>query len=344
MERRGGRSFFLAIATLLSLFVFPSEASHSSSHYRSISLEGGCPIFPKALGKHPTFIRLPPGSSVGSRCILHVTTRPNYGLAVFVEQMDLNCAEDEYLRFNATIPGYWKPTKVFSDALCGRVNATGRDFLVEGTEGLRQWQFFNESSAELKIEFSVGFAGSFLLVATPTLADCTGRGDRFARCGAGYCVPSSVLCDGHINCMERPGYEASDELVRQCLANGDGPPAHLLSLCNTSSSSRAGALINFRSALQTRLAGPSLSAWSSASPFWPRSPCSTSSSARLSARRRMKCGRRWGTTWSSPVQTRSALAALATSEWTASAANGSETESWPERPPIRGPPPENLRR
>jgi len=215
------RNFVHLIETFFCVGLFLHSGASSSekgSTYGLITLDERCPsAVPRYIGTQPTLIRLNLSGKPGHRCVFHVLTRDTYGLAVFIEQLNVDCQKGKYLQFRATLPGRWKPTRTFSNPLCGKANATSHDFHFMGLKDLHRWQFFNESVNRLQIDYSVGAGGSFLLVVTPTRPNCAGH--NYARCGSGYCVPISSLCDGHINCMESPGLEADDERRRECLGN-----------------------------------------------------------------------------------------------------------------------------
>ncbi len=185
------------------------------TNYMNINLSEKCGAQVK-LGFGAAIVSLNRTSS--STCRLRLMTKPGYGLAAFVEQLDLSCQASESIHFETRVPGYWKPTKVFSDPLCGHFHATTAP---NASSAVNPRRFFNESTNTLDILYKGGsHLSSVTIVVTPTRPECAGLEGLYLPCGkGGYCVARGLACDGRINCMQSAADLAYDEKLAECRRN-----------------------------------------------------------------------------------------------------------------------------
>ena len=184
------------------------------------------------LDSKPAVIILEPGDKLPrSSCEVTVAANKGEGVAVHIESLDLprlnhnHCSS--WLQIESESEsnrGTWVRVKSFSELICGSFDQQKLNFSDHHGIWNPRHQFYNETASNhITIKFNRGDYKlkrlGFKIVATPLTLKCGSNENNNPRwlssqfrCGGSkdYCVDSSLVCDGKVNCM-LPDREAVDE-------------------------------------------------------------------------------------------------------------------------------------
>lgn len=211
---------FWGLGFLLLARVSPVMTGYVESHYSFVSMHKTCHsqtvVILAATG--PILVDFDSSKMPVKYLKCSLTIRPSFGLTAFLKHARLgyskNCSE-EFLKLSAGETG--------SEAICGDIAAGSGNFANTSRNDFSPWRFFSTStSKDLTIIYQRQSAlgrslpSVFRIAVTPTEQNCD-FDSRYMPCGEGdYCVPSTVTCDGFVNCVGPGSGFAYDESLEEC--------------------------------------------------------------------------------------------------------------------------------